>query len=735
MGVTRVGHVSLLRRPTRKSAPRYVVPSQSPSKSQSKLDKIKDKGGPQSPGQVKFWYAAKGTSRPGAYTYKNVAESYKINGKGTVKRFKSLADARDWLQMPAPRTFYEQTTRQESVKDMASQKADDFFAIKGGSRSGVYFSMSDALQAKSDGGGTFDAFMSEEQAREWATPTESFVVWAGRKVGIMTKAECIVATQKLNSAEMSGPMSEEEAFDLWGKKQACALVLTSTKASGAKKGKKKKKRFYYAVAIGKVPGVYDDWREAERQVKGVRPNCYAKFLSKREAQAFVDSGGKKTRAPSPTPSKAGSATTHSSTASAATATESQTQVEGEDDVADTQGKQALKIDAPSIQELEAAEADGKVRVFACHVDVGQARIALSFDKAIAGVSNPEVQVVNSEETLLDNLAVAEVTLHKNKSIAKKSLSDRFAAARARAGSKSHVARGTAFAADNHSGGYHSRFLVGRSAVGRAKEMQMIQHHFIDHPKPIKVVQGSDAPYPHELDDDMDLPNAKAIFDLTTTRMKDLSITDFFKAKEKAIPAWPLLDYHAFMRVCRKAQRLCQASCKPSVVANAAALGQLMDICLRVHKNYEQMGVLGPDNRRLKARLFLHLQHACMYRVVYANAIANTVFEDAVDPFVARLPGFEKPKPQTVSSGASGHRNTEKYDDNKPSPVSGCYLCTATDHYCSDPKHHPLVDGRHKPVAAQMKQAILKRIDSSDLTTNLKAAEKAKVRKYWAQHGL
>ena len=34
-----------------------------------------------------------------------------------------------------------------------------------------------------------------------------------------------------------------------------------------------------------------------------------------------------------------------------------------------------------------------------------------------------------------------------------------------------------------------------------------------------------------LDDDMDLPNVKVISDLTTTRMKDLSITDFFKVSE------------------------------------------------------------------------------------------------------------------------------------------------------------------------------------------------------------
>ena len=163
----------------------------------------------------------------------------------------------------------------------------------------------------------------------------------------------------------------------------------------------------------------------------------------------------------------------------------------------------------------------------------------------------------------------------------------------------------------------------------------------------------------------------------------------------------------------------------------------MDICLRVHKNYDQMGVLGPENRRLKARLFLHLQHACMYRVVYANAIANTVFEDAVDPFVARLLGYQKPTDTKYRSqpqhNAGGRRKGG--DDEDTTPVSGCYLCTATDHYCSDPKYHPKINGRHAPVDPDMKKAILKRIDSSDLTADLKASEKKRVRKYWAQHEL
>ena len=101
----------------------------------------------------------------------------------------------------------------------------------------------------------FGAFISEEQAREWATTNESYVVWASRKVGIMSKAECIEATQKLTSAKTCDPMLEEEAFDLWGRKQSFAMVMTLPKSSSANKSKKRKKRFYYAVAIGNVPGV------------------------------------------------------------------------------------------------------------------------------------------------------------------------------------------------------------------------------------------------------------------------------------------------------------------------------------------------------------------------------------------------------------------------------------------------------------------------------------------------
>ena len=268
-------HVKLLRRPNRKSAPKYSPDDRTPKK-QSNSSKFKNASAStaQSPSAVKAWYAAKETSRPGAYVHKHVADSYNADGKGIVKKFKTLAEVRSWLQMPSPRIFYENTVKQEphGYKDTTGGSVE-FIGLKGGSRAGVYSSFAEAITARDEGGGTYAIFTSEAEAREFIRAEDTYVVWAGREVGIMSKDQCVAATQKLSAAKMRGPMSEEAAFELWSQVQPSASIVT---AKTAKKSRKKKKRFYYAVAVGKVPGVYDDWKEAERQVKGVRPNLYAK---------------------------------------------------------------------------------------------------------------------------------------------------------------------------------------------------------------------------------------------------------------------------------------------------------------------------------------------------------------------------------------------------------------------------------------------------------------------------
>ena len=230
---------------------------------------------------------------------------------------------------------------------------------------------------------------------------------------------------------------------------------------------------------------------------------------------------------------------------------------------------------------------------------------------------------------------------------------------------------------------------------------------------------------------MDLPDTKATFN-PAADVKDLTIKDFFNAKEKALPTWSMMGFQKFVSFCRRAQRLCQASKKDGAAANAAALGVLMDIALRVYKTMERLGELGPEEIRFKARMYIHLQHMSVHRVLHASAIANTVFADATNAFVARLPAYKKMKKDMY-----GGLRKPPVDQNKlKQPVSGCYLCTATDHYSNDTRFHPLLpDGTREKVPEKMKKAILERIDKSNLAAAVKASEKEKVQSYWLQHSL
>lgn len=47
------------------------------------------------------------------------------------------------------------------------------------------------------------------------------------------------------------------------------------------------KKKFYAVRVGKIPGVYDTWTECQKQVVGVQGAKYKSFPTLAEAQAFV----------------------------------------------------------------------------------------------------------------------------------------------------------------------------------------------------------------------------------------------------------------------------------------------------------------------------------------------------------------------------------------------------------------------------------------------------------------
>ena len=379
-------------------------------------------------------------------------------------------------------------------------------------------------------------------------------------------------------------------------------------------------------------------------------------------------------------------------------------------------------------------------MYACQVTIGRARVALSFEEAIDGVKNPTVQVINAKSTLLDNLAEAEIRLRNDTTNVRKSMADRLAEARARAGSSSHSRKSSKPKPAKR--GQSLGAFGGLSAVGRAKETRMILHHFLGDAEPIETSEIG-VPYMHELDEDMDLPDTKSTFN-PAANMKDLTIKDFFNAKEKAMPTWSLMGFQQFMALCRKAQRMCQASSRDGAAVNAAALGELLDIALRTYMRMQRLGELGPNDIRFKAQMYMHLQYMSTHRVLHSGAIAATVYADAVDNFVARLPNHVKQQSYTNNfNGTKNGRTPVRSETNGrggkksgASPVSGCYLCPATDHYSNDTRFHPLLpDGTHEKLSDEQKSKILDRIDNAALSSSVKAAEKENVRRYWSQHKL
>lgn len=51
---------------------------------------------------------------------------------------------------------------------------------------------------------------------------------------------------------------------------------------------------FYAVAVGRVPGVYGTWADAEKQVLGFAGASHKKFANEADAMAFVGSSSKTT---------------------------------------------------------------------------------------------------------------------------------------------------------------------------------------------------------------------------------------------------------------------------------------------------------------------------------------------------------------------------------------------------------------------------------------------------------
>ncbi|KAL2066556.1 hypothetical protein VTL71DRAFT_2627 [Oculimacula yallundae] len=104
-----------------------------------------------------------------------------------------------------------------------------------------------------------------------------YAVKAGRTPGVYkTWKECQEHTTGFGGAVYKSFTSKKEADDF---------------VAGKNKSKPGQEKFY-AVASGHVPGVYTEWPKAQEQIDGAKNPKFKKFETRREAEEFVQSGGK-----------------------------------------------------------------------------------------------------------------------------------------------------------------------------------------------------------------------------------------------------------------------------------------------------------------------------------------------------------------------------------------------------------------------------------------------------------
>ena len=669
-----------------RTPPRRVraAPSESMKKRMSLLNLSEEKA-------KSAWFVAKGTSRPGIYKHEHVAESYRLNGKGSITRSFSLKRAHDWFG-PGGTVYEESTPRAKEAAAQASSqqvtlKEEDkipkkYFAVFSGTCIGVYSNIADVATAVTDGGGEFAQCESQKEAWDLialkqthaaessSVQINKFVVWMGKQVGIMSESECINATVGVEGARMAGPFTMKQAEDFWMQKQSLAVVQASAAQVSTKK--------------------------------------YASY-----ACTPVDT---------------------TSAAAAATGTQLKTQNSAHTSASvgatpDTSKK--IVVIWPSDEDIAAALQANKKRAFGCYIAVDKGKLATSFEALVDDARDSEVMVSSSGNDIFENLAMAEKKLQNNAKTQAKavSIADRIAAARAKVGTTSRTpgaaasARAqTAPAASSGmmlpSAGKPGGEVLGRRGLRRSREAAQILRVFVQDARPIEVRHAPANIHLFEITS-VDLPGAK----LYKTKGQT-TIYDYYKSLDAKSGdyTWSLMGLSKFLAFCRQAQEVCKREGKDTAAKNITALGFIMDIAIRVHDMMSKGKALGEDEINFKIRMYLHLQVMSDGRELHVGPSAMANFRDAVPIFGQKVPGY------VIDLTESPQKNSTKAAPSKPK--FGCWVCLSPDHYVSK-KTHPVKEKLSKAT----KDAIIARVRATPYPKEEQEEEITKMKAYWAQHKL
>ena len=646
------------------------------------------------------WYVLKNSGRDGAYESRETAEAYRCAGSSIVEK-NSLTAVKRYLGKNRVRVFREEPEEKQSsaASDSSSAPAAAAAAME----------VKDVKKSANSQNSTAAAPSSQESSASAGSGVadQFFAIKGGSEDGVYASLKEVLAALAKGGGEFEVFDSETDAANYCRPPDASALAVEDT----------------FVVWSGKSTGVMNAMKcvKATAGVKGARAEGP---MTKEKATSLWKAKQKKTKK------------------------QSASAEQDKKDESQSSSSNSLKhVEYPSDADWAKVAAGKQKRVFACWTSKGKGRIAFSWDEATHGIKdNVSVEVFNAESTLFLNFARAEEYLANASD--ESSISDRIAAARKavaakRDPKKTPSARDASATADT--AGKSAGVRVGMTGVVLTREITQIRRCFIDAAKAVVIRGSPHEPEEDELERDMPAPGSATYLsdDVESHEGSDkgeLTLLEFFSYKKNKTKAWPLKSFGEFLSFCRQGQRLCSSSSKEVGVANAAFFMELLDMAVKVHQQMVRRGTLGPEEIRFEVRMYLHLQYACNYGVMFTGASACRAFEMAVDSFgTAKVPRFRKLMKRS-SDGRSGARGAGRGGGYKTpvtaKPASGCYLCPASDHYANDPKFHPLpADGKRAPISPDKKKAILARIDNSSLSVEEKTAEKAQVRKYWSQHSL
>ena len=539
------------------------------------------------------WYVLKNSGRDGAYESRHVAESFKSAGSVIAEKT-SLSAAKRFLGKNRVRVYrVEPDSASDSQATAASAPASpaaaaapnptdepasssqEFFSVRGGTGSGVYRSLGEALAAIAAGGGEYEIFPTEAAAAQYCKPPDLptaqqrpgtfFVVWAGKCTGVMSAADCATATRGVAVAVAEGPMTQSVASQLWaaGRKRptassAGAAELTSTPAASATTSSA-------AVASGDAEAAAAaDSVASGAEIEQPSEDQWAAALASNQSRVFA-------------------CWLH-----------------------DGRGRIAFSWDAAAKDE----PADLSVRSFA-----SEDTLFLNFTRAERFFdTKPDKKQEKKQLTIKQQLEAAR------QSVAKKmqASSDKKVTSSSASASTAKKAPASASASAGQSVGDR----VGMAEVVITREMTQIRRCFVDASSAIEI-RATGEPDEDELEQQLPAPGASTYLSMDmavdgNVDRKDVTMFDFYAYKTGKVNAWPLKTFDEFLSFCRLAQKTCASSNKPVGVANAAAFSELLGIAVRAHTQMSRRGTLGPGEIRFKVRAFMHLQHATNRKVLHTS---------------------------------------------------------------------------------------------------------------------